>query len=120
FMESFKPPTVLMFALGEDAKPWAAGWFKPFSTSALVGAWVREDMRKTLKSIEVAHFYHQAGFKLWPTLISITRHEYLLKLHRNWGFQIVGKVPSIVDSEDAWILYLTEENYKQSKVYQEL
>ena len=120
FMESFKPPTMLIFALDDKAEVWCACWFKPFSTTALGGAWVREDMRKTSKSIEVAHFCHQIGFKIWPTIINVTRHEYLLKLHRNWGYNIVGQIPGIIDGEDAWMLYLTEENYKQSKVYKEL
>jgi len=120
FMDSFKPPTVLILALDPTARIWCAGWFRPFNTTALIGAWVREDQRSTPESKEIAHFCYQAGFKIWPTLVSVTRFDYLLKLHRRWGFKVLGSVPNIADNDDAWILYLTEENYKQSDAYLEL
>ena len=119
FMQTFQPPNILLLSLDIEAKAWCAGWFKPFNDAALVGAWVREEMRKTPKSIEVAHVCYQAAFKLWPTLISITPFEPLLKLHRNWGYNILGQIPSLLSGKDTWIMYLTEEGYKKSKAYRE-
>jgi hypothetical protein len=121
FYEIFKPPTILAFTVDEAGELWAAMWFAPYDgyggKSATVSAWTREDYRGTPKARETGGFCYAMSFRVWDVLVSITKHEGLLGNLRKVGYNIVGSIPHLVNGEDAWILYMTKEDFENSPRY---
>ena len=120
FLKNFDPPCLLALAF-ENNKVWQAVWFTPFgdnASSAFVGYWCDKDKRGLRKQLVITKLLYTMAFKFWKVLLGVTKHEHLLKIHRKLGYNIVGNIPSFMEDKDAWILYLTEENFKDSKMYQ--
>ena len=121
FIGIFEPPVLLALAI-EDGKVWAAIWFTPMgspetATASFVGYWCEKAKRATRKHAAVTKFVYSMAFRFWKTLVGVTKHEHLLKIHRKMGYNIVGIIPSFMEGEDAWTLYLTKENFEKSNVY---
>ena len=113
FMQTFQPPTVLAMSMDEMGEIWATMWFTPYdgAKSALTSAWIKEDRRGTLEARKARDFCYEMAFKVWDVLVSTTRQEGLLRYLRQIGYNIVGSIPNLVEGDEAWILYLTKENF---------
>jgi hypothetical protein len=122
FIALFQPPTVLAYT-ADDNGIWATMWFDSYDgyggKSATVSAWTREDYRGTFKARETGGFCYALAFHIWDVLVSITKHEKLLRNLREIGYNIVGSIPGLINGEDAWILYMTKETFKNSARYGE-
>ena len=121
FYELFRPPTVLVYTLSDAGDIQATMWVTPYDgyggKSAAVSAWTHKDIRGTAKARETGGFCYQMAFEVWDVLVSITKQEGLLRNLREVGYNIVGSIPNLVNGEDAWILYITKENFEKSKRY---
>ena len=120
FLKIFEPPCVLALAF-EDNKVWQAVWFTPFgdnASSAFVGYWTDKDQRGVRKQVAITQLLYDMAFRFWKVLVGVTKHEHLLKIHRKLGYNILGSIPSFMEGKDAWIVYLTKENFQSSKLYQ--
>ena len=119
FLDNFQPPRITAFNANDDGI-WLCVWIVPFAdtdSGAFLNYWCRESKRGTIEHYKSAKFIYDMATKIWPVLIGTTKHEDLLKIHRKLGYNIVGKVPHMIDGEDAWILYLTRELFEQSRFY---
>ena len=119
FYDIFKPPCFLILAFDGD-HIWNAIWFSPFSdsnTAAFVGNWCDEPFRGSRRQLAVNIFAYDAAFKFWDVLLGVTKHENLLGIHRKMGYEIVGSIPHFMAGDEAWIVYLTKENFCNSRVY---
>ncbi len=119
FLRIFEPPCLLVLAF-DGTKIWMAVWFTPFgdnATSTFVSYWCKKDKRGSRKQLKITKLLYTMAFKFWEVLIGVTRHEHLLRIHRKLGYNIVGSIPFFMEGDDAWIVYLTEENFKNSRVY---
>ena len=120
FLRIFTPPCVLILAIEND-NTWAAIWFTPAgerADAAFVGYWCDESKRGSRKHMALSVFTYDMAFKFWKVLVGVTKQECLLAIHRKAGYNIVGQVPYFMEGEDAWVLYLTEDNWHNSKYYQ--
>lgn len=121
FLKLFDPPCILSYTTDEENKIKHAIWFTPLSdspTAAFVGFWTRESARGTRHMLKASVTLYSLAFKMFQTLVGVTKHEHLLRIHRKMGYNISGQVPNFLEGNDAWIVYLTEENFKASRVYQ--
>ena len=119
FLNIFQEPNFVVLAI-EDNKIWMAVWFTPFgdsATAATVSYWCHEDKRGSRKQLEITKLLYTAAFDFWDVLLGVTRHEHLLRIHRKLGYNIVGSVPHLMSGEEAWIVYLTKENFINSRLY---
>jgi hypothetical protein len=119
FAKIFDPPCILVLTF-EDTFTWNAIWFTPFgdsASSAFVGNWCDSAKRGTKEQVKVNKFIYDFAFAFWQTLVGITKHERLLRVHRKLGYNIVGSLPHFLEGEEAWIVYLTKENFQKSKFY---
>ena len=121
FFRAFEPPTVLAFATDEAGEIWGTMWFTPFDgyggKSASVSAWTRKDYRGSAKAREAGGLCYAIAFEAWDVLTSVTRQEGLLRNLRQVGYNILGSIPGLMEGKDAWILYLTKENFEKSARY---
>ena len=120
FFDLFSPPCIPTLAV-EDGKVWAAIWFTPLgenATSVFVGYWCEEAKRGSRKHMAISILVYDMAFRFWKVLVGVTKQECLLAIHRKAGYNILGSVPHFMHDEDAWILYLTKENWHNSKYYQ--
>ncbi len=104
----------------EDNKPWMVVWFVPFddgSSAATVSYWCHKDKRGARKQLQITKLLYTAAFDFWDVLLGVTKHEHLLRIHRKLGYNIVGSVPHLMEGEEAWIVYLTKENFINSRMY---
>ena len=117
FIELFQPPRMLTFTCDESGNINHVIWFTPFSDAAdaaFVGFWLHKDLRGTRHSVQVTNFVYSVAFQMFKTLIGVTKHEHLLRIHRKLGYNIVGQIPHLMEGDDAWIVYLTKENFENS------
>jgi len=120
FYNFLTPPCRLAFKLDADNQIIFAVWFVPVSdsaTSTFMGYWAHENFRSTQEHVRVSNIIYTLAFKIWKVIVGVTKHENLLRIHRKLGYNIVGTIPHFLDDQDVWIVYLTEENFKQSLVY---
>ena len=120
FMKIFETPCVLVYAIDDEGDIWNAIWFTPFGdepTASFVGYWTREGMRGSKKHLAVTKLVYSMAFQFFSVLIGVTKHEHLLRIHRKLGYNILGKIPYFMEGGDGWVLYLTEEDFINSKVY---
>jgi len=121
FMQTFEPPCILVFTCNDSDEINHAIWFTPFAdtpTASFVGYWAHKSIRSSRHAYAVTKFVYDAAFQIFKTLVGITKHENLLRIHRKLGYNIVGQIPHFMEDEDAWVVYLTKENFKNSKFYQ--
>lgn len=121
FLNEFKSPCMLAFTCDSQGDINHAIWFTGYAdspTAAFVGFWAREGVRYTRHAVEVTSYIYSLAFTVFKTLIGITKHESLLRIHRKLGYNIVGQIPNFLEGEDSWIVYLTEDNFKNSKLFQ--
>jgi len=120
FYDFLTPPCRLFFKLdSEDAIVFAV-WFVPVSdsdTSAFMGYWAQENFRSTREHLRLSNIVYTLAFKIWKVIVGVTKHEKLLRIHRKTGYNIVGTIPHFLDDQEVWIVYLTEDNFKQSTLY---
>ena len=119
FFKIFKPPCVLALAF-DGTNIWMAVWFTPAgdnASSAFVSYWCEKDKRGSRKQLKITKLLYTMAFKFWKVLVGVTKHENLLRIHRRLGYNIVGTIPFFMEGEDAWVVYLTEDNFKDSRVY---
>ncbi|MHA2266108.1 MAG: hypothetical protein ACXAEN_27250 [Candidatus Thorarchaeota archaeon] len=124
FFRIFEPPNLVVLAF-EDNKIWMVVWFTPFGdspTAATVSYWCREDKRGedkrgARKQLKVTKLLYTMAFNFWDVLLGVTRHEHLLRIHRKLGYNIVGSIPHLMSGESAWVVYLTKENFENSRMY---
>ncbi|MHA2065814.1 MAG: hypothetical protein ACXABY_15690 [Candidatus Thorarchaeota archaeon] len=119
FLKIFEPPCMLALAF-EDTKIWAAMWFTPVgdgASAAFVGYWCDKDKRGSRKQFAITKLLYTMAFNFWAVLVGVTKHERLLRIHRKLGYNIVGSIPSFMEGDDAWIVYLNKENFEKSRMY---
>ena len=119
FFKIFESPCLTALAF-EGTKIWMATWFTPFgdnASSAFVGYWCDKDKRGSHKQLKITKLLYTAAFDFWNVLLGVTKHEHLLKIHRKLGYTIVGDIPHFMENKDAWIVYLTKENFMNSRMY---
>jgi hypothetical protein len=119
FMHTFQAPTLTVFAHDNEGI-WMCAWFNPFSdtTSAVfMHFWGRREKRNTQEGIAVTNLVYDFATTAWPTVIGVTKHEDLLRIHRKVGYNIVGQIPQMLDNNDVWILYLTRENFEKGVLH---
>jgi len=120
FFKTFDPPALCAFALDEEDKVYLVMWLTAMSdvsTAAFVSYWCREEKRGTRKAHKITKLLFEIAFKHIDVLMSVTKHESLLRIFHRLGHTVVGRVPHYFNGEDAWILYLTKDNFENSKFY---
>jgi len=120
FFNFLTPPCRLIFKLDDNDQIIFAVWFVPVSdsdTSAFMGYWAHKNFRSTREHLRISNIVYTLAFKIWKVIVGVTKHEDLLRIHRKLGYNIVGTIPHFLDDQEVWIVYLTEENFKQSPLY---
>ena len=79
--------------------------------------WVRENQRNTRMGYNATNLIYEFATRSFPVVIGVTKHEDLLRIHRKTGYNIVGRIPHMLDGEAVWILYLTREQFLDSQFY---
>jgi hypothetical protein len=118
FMETFAPPTLCVFSR-DDKGMWIVVWWHLFAgmdSGAFMHYWCREDMRGARKQLHVSQLVYDFAMDTWPVVIGLTKHEHLLRIHRKIGYNILGKIPKLLEGEDMWVLYLTPEDWNNGRL----
>lgn len=111
-LQMFRPPNGMLYGI-DDHGIWFSMWFELFMAGAVAGCWCRADKRHSRQLVAT-------GMRAWgmlltqfPCVFGVTKQEKLLKLHRIFGYTVLGKAPQLWDGkEDGWLLMLTREGHE--------
>ena len=120
FYTMFKPPNMMAYTVKDNAIE-SAHWAEPVSTSnkaIFFSSWCAESLRGTKQQAVLMTTIYELLFNMGKEVVlGITKQEKLLDLHRKLGYVILEPVPFLFDAEQAWIMYLTKEVFKTSRLY---
>jgi hypothetical protein len=116
FYHIFQRPNALFYTKDSTGIRLAM-WAEPFFSSACLGLWISPRARHSKSSFRAMQIIYNILFSIFPSLLGITKQENLLTEHEKLGYTVIGKVPSLMDTQTAWILQLTRESFKNSKLY---
>lgn len=120
FLSLFKSPNVLAYTVRDNAIE-SAHWLEPVSTSqraVFLSSWCNSKLRGTKRHATLMTTVYELIFAMQKkTIIGITKQQTLLDLHRKMGYVILDAVPDLFDSEQGWVMYLTEDSFKASRLY---
>ena len=120
FYNLFKPPNMMSYTV-KDKEMESVHWAEPVSTSPhaiFFSSWSSEELRGTKRHATLMTTIYEIIFNMGKkTILGITKQESLLDLHKKLGYVIMGPVPYLFDDDEAWIMYLTEPMFKDSRVF---
>jgi len=120
FYGLFKSPNMLAYTVRDDQME-SAHWAEPVSTSenaVFFSSWCLAAMRgKKQHAVVMTTVYELIFGTGKKVIIAITKQEQLLDLFRKMGYVILDPVPYLFDHDQAWVVYLTKENFERSRLY---
>lgn len=115
FYALFHPPSVLLFFTDANGI-WLAAWFESVLSGAFMGLWSRQDKRKSRSAFRAVLSIYRQALVTWPVLIGVTKQEKLIDQHQRLGYTLLGKIPCLFDGEDAFVLVLTKQTFRDREV----
>lgn len=117
FMAHFRGNASLVYAVDPYGKIYLAVWFEQaFECGAFINVWVREDERASRNSFRALQIIYTFAMRMWKTLLGMTRED-LLDMHKKLGYVVQGRLPELTtDNKQYWLVYLTQEAFKDSKL----
>jgi hypothetical protein len=116
----FKPPNMMAYTVA-DQQLESVHWAEPVSSSPhaiYFSSWCAGKIRGTKHQVVLMCAVYETLFSMGKSvIIGITKQEKLLDLHRKLGYVILDPVPYLFDSDPAWIMYLTRQNFERSRLY---
>jgi hypothetical protein len=117
FLHYFQQPQVLMLDLDDNGDVWFAAWVEPFMTGAFFSLWCRADHRKSRQLLVNTEEALDNALRFFPLLIGVTQHEKLIDEHIRLGYTHLGKIPGLVEGNDASVLYITRESFQMRQAF---
>jgi len=121
FFSMFQAPNMLSYTLHDSGEIESAYWVRPVPTSpyaVFLSAWKDPSCRATKRHAQVGSTVHELLFTMGKlTIMGITKQVSLLKLLKDMGYDILGPIPNLCDQDKGWLCVLTEEKFKQGKLY---
>lgn len=101
----------------DDNGIWFWASYAPMLSGAQFDMWIRKDKRHTKACVEAMGEALERGFQHWPVLIGLTTQENLLDAHKRMGYSVVGKVPSLWEGQDVWVMHVTKESFDARETF---
>ena len=114
FIASFQRPRVLFFDADENGICMAI-WFEPLMSGAFAGLWVAQHKRHSPSTLKNFRAIFDIALRHFSVIIGVTKKENLISQHERLGYELLGRIPSLFDGEDAWILTLTREGFNEHR-----
>jgi hypothetical protein len=115
FYPLFKAPN-WMFYKADDQGPQLILWASQLLSAVCMGIWVAPRSRIDPKVYRAIQIIYHALFQVYPVNVGITKREKLLTTFESLGYNIVGKIPGLLDGEVDWIVHLSKESFENSKL----
>ena len=109
------PPKALVYA-ADDHGIAVSVWSEQILGGVFLGLWARQDYRRSRSAFYVFLDALEWHFRAFSVVIGVTKHEKLLDAHRRLGYDVVKKLPSFFDGEDAWVVMLTKDEFLKTLV----
>lgn len=110
----FERPDVTLIYETDDYGIWWVMWFDPMFDVGSCATWGRADKRRTRQLLKAMEAGWEYGLSIYPALYGVTRRE-LLKVHRHFGYTIVGELPMLRRGRESYMVVLTAEGYHAAK-----
>ena len=95
-----------------------AGWFEPINQGgAFFSLWIHQEHRTNPRMAQAFYELLEYGLQAKHILLGITQQENLLDGHRKMGYTVVGKIPGLWGSQDAWLVSLTRAQLEKGRYY---
>lgn len=117
FMNLFKPPRTLVYALTDD-KLWFATWLEPLLHGIYLSTWTDKTMRGTKAHFNASFTVCEGILNVYPVILSVTHNTRLAKILQRAGYISLGEVPNLYDGNSLHFAYLTKSAFEASEVYQ--
>lgn len=117
FLRQHQTESALHLQLGFDGKVCCAAWIEPFMTGAFFGLYVREDVRKSRRSLRFVQRAYAWAFAHYPTLIGVVSGsrpdlEKVITEHHKLGYTGPVVVPFVFGGGDAYVFYVTRNTFQ--------
>jgi hypothetical protein len=119
FFPIFKLPNHLFYM--QDARGLTlAIWFGKLLDSACVGIFLAPRSRLDTTIYRAVQLIYHTIFDSFPLITGVTKREKLLTTFTDLGYNIVGRVDGLLDSQPTWILHLPKSSYENSKLHPDI
>jgi hypothetical protein len=114
FAQMRHPDATLVYGTDADGAIRLAFKLNTILGGAFVVLWVDPAWRTTREALATVAACYGAAFRSFPVLLGVTAQPGLLDEHQKWGYIVVGRIPALYGTSDAWLVTLTESDFLAS------
>lgn len=115
FFQVFQNPTTLYFETDAEGEIIFAAWGTPMSVGVVaIDLWVAAGHRHSKETIRNVLLVLDAFLKTHRLVVATTASEAVASEHQKIGFTLLGKIPNFIEGEDAFVTYLTRDDFTRA------